>query len=79
MASCPCCLGEGSIDMRDMNATLAEHLTDEELRYVSGIDEDWLHCDECEGTGVVSEGRARELYAAARAAVDQVLAKLEAR
>lgn len=78
MARCPICFGEGRFDMRDLDAGLAEHLTDAELALVGR--EGWmgfLDCDECETTGVVSEGRARDLAAVALAAVDQAIASVE--
>lgn len=77
MPACPTCLGDGSIDFRDENAEMLEHFTHEYLRAAGyNIDLAVLECDECEGTGVVSPEREADLYASARASVDQVLARL---
>ena len=70
---CPVCFGEGKIDCRDANAVLREQSTDEEVVRFN-LTEDFLHCEECEGTGVVTEERYRDLMAAASAYVQQVLA-----
>jgi hypothetical protein len=72
---CPCCLGEGGYDERDLNALLAEHLTDEQLARVPDVG-DWLECVECEGTGVVTDERAKDIRAAARASIDQFVARM---
>lgn len=74
MPACPKCHGEKGHDYRDLDAFLEEHLTDEQLALVPNRDVKWAPCDECEGTGVVSEGRRRDLLAAARAHVDQIIA-----
>jgi hypothetical protein len=71
MPTCPVCFGEGSIDMRDMDAYLSEHVLGTEP---CGI----VECDECETTGVVSPERLTEIAVYSRAAVDQILARIEA-
>lgn len=75
MPECPACLGDGGHDLRDTNAYLRERLTDDELAFVPNLDIDFIDCDECDSTGVVSEERARDLQAASRAVVDQVIAE----
>lgn len=74
---CPCCFGDGGYDERDCNALLREHLTEAQLALVPNLDKDWLDCDECEGTGVVTVERAAEIAAWAKASVDQFLAKMK--
>lgn len=79
MPSCPGCLGDGQLDHRDDDAFIAETWTDTEIAiaraagmvYPVGI----VECAECEGTGVVSDERLRELNAYATALLDQALAK----
>lgn len=71
MPGCPGCLGDGFLDLRDLDASLAEHFPVSVIGPPVGI----IECEECEGTGVVSEDRARDLHAVAVAAVDQALAK----
>lgn len=78
MPECPVCFGEKVFDLRDSNAYLKEHLPDHVCDFIGLIDEDFLECDECEGTGVVSRGRLIELRAGSKAAVDQILAELDA-
>lgn len=84
MPSCPDCFGNGGHDMADMDAYLAEHLPPSILaRMIEAAAESgrewggWLRCEECEGTGVVSEERLKDLVASARAQVDQALARIE--
>lgn len=74
MPACPTCFGEGGHDFRDLNTYLGEHLTDAQLAAMPDVP-DYVECEECEGTGVVSEERAADLAAAARAFMDQVIAK----
>lgn len=78
MPRCPVCHGERHLDFRDMDAALAERLDDDELE-VARAGQHWMAvipCDECDATGVVSEERAADLVAAARAHVEQALAKV---
>lgn len=74
MTTCPVCLGDGGVDLRDSNAVLTEHLTDAELACIPSRHLDWWECDECEGSGVVDEQRARDIEAWAAARVAQTLA-----
>lgn len=74
MSECPVCFGEGGFDERDCNALLREHLSDAQLALVPHIDDDFVDCGECEGTGVVTDERARDIRAAAVATVDQFIA-----
>jgi len=73
MATCPVCFGDGQFDERCFRAVCEEHLPPHVLAMIPNLDQDYLPCDECEGTGVVSAERLAELEAWARAAVDQVL------
>lgn len=79
MAVCPVCHGEGGFDERNLNAYLEEHLTEEQLALArqGRAFEPWLACEECEATGVVSDERAADLMAVARAGVQQFLAALD--
>ncbi len=81
MAECPVCFGEGQHDHTDFDAEIGEQFSDAEIErlrervglvHPAGI----VECDECEGTGVVSETRAKEIRAAAVASIDQALAKV---
>jgi len=63
---CSVCFGQGHLGL------LTE---DEEAIYGPDEFKD-TECDECEGTGVISEERGKELLAATRARLDQVNAKL---
>lgn len=80
MPACPGCHGEGSLDMRDDDALLGELMSDAELArareagmvHPCGV----VECGECEGTGVVSAARALDMAAAARAHVDQAIARV---
>lgn len=74
MAECPVCFGDGQFDERDCNAYLREHLTEAQLALVPNIDQDFIECDECEGTGVVTDERRREIQAWAAASVAQFVA-----
>lgn len=82
MAVCLVCHGAGEHDFRDMDAFLEEHLTDEQLAVAKDLSGAYwgriLPCPECEGTGVISQERYDDLWAAAVAAVDQVRARWEA-
>jgi DnaJ-class molecular chaperone len=80
---CLACHGEGWHDFRDSDAAMAEQLTDAEIALVKArsVPGTWMgvvECDECEGTGVISEERHADMMAAARAFVDQVAAAYEA-
>lgn len=77
MPECPSCMGAGVHDNRDTDAHFTEHFTDAELRAMEFIKLGISECEECEGTGVVSEERHRDLQAMNRAAMDQVLAHYE--
>jgi hypothetical protein len=78
--TCPCCFGEGRLDMRDDDALigemwepeLIEFAKSQGMRHPVGV----VDCEECDATGWVSDGRAADLAAAARAAVDQALARV---
>lgn len=70
MPECPCCLGEGALDLRDLDAVLAEHLDNPPSPV--GV----VACAECEATGIVSHDRYLDLMASALAAVDQVVARV---
>lgn len=80
MPSCPACLGDGQHDHRDDDAFIGETWTDEEIArakeagmiYPVGI----VACYECEGTGVVSEERLRDLHAYSVSVIDQALARI---
>ncbi len=72
MPECLACLGVGHLDFRWDNAHLSEHLPEEEMRAVrqtSAWKQPVQECDECEGTGVISEERHAELTNIAEAAV----------
>lgn len=81
MPACLACAGEGQLDHRADDAWFAEHHSDEQLEdmrsrglvHPVGV----VACDECEGTGVISQERYDDLFAAALAAVDQVRARFE--
>jgi hypothetical protein len=79
MADCVPCLGVGYHDFNDLDVYLEEHLDDEQLaRAKAESSAPWrgrVACEECEGTGVISEERRRELLARARAEIDQLIAK----
>lgn len=78
---CLACLGEGAHDLRDLDAIMGEHLPPEVLAEVKEqFGDSWgkvIPCHECEGTGVISKERHAELYAAAVAEVDQVIARFK--
>jgi DnaJ-class molecular chaperone len=80
MVECPMCEGEGLIDMRDSDAYLSEHWSDEEIANAKACG--MVHpvgiilCMECEGSGVVTEDRLKDINATAHAQVQQALAKL---
>lgn len=76
MSACPVCFGEGLHDFTDSDAFFFEHLTDEEIARNHVVKLGIVSCEECEGTGHVSAERAREITAAAVAAIDQVVARL---
>jgi len=78
VAECPACLGDGEHDFTDDDAQMGEHMSPEALAllnsrglYPLGV----VQCEECEGTGIVSDDRAADLHAAAVAAVDQIVAR----
>lgn len=79
---CPVCFGEGHHDHRDDDARWSESCSDEtlaELRargfvHPVGI----VRCSECEGTGIVTVERAREIRAVSLAYIDQIVAKVAA-
>ena len=79
MTSCPACLGDGVHDFRDSDAVIGETWTEKEIAralaqgmvYPLGV----VECDECGGTGLVDDERAKDLAAGARAMVDQIVAK----
>jgi DnaJ-class molecular chaperone len=81
MPDCPVCDGEGQVDMRDSDAYISEHWTDREIAVAKargmihplGI----IECEECEGRGVLSVEKLRDLEAYATASIDQALAKLK--
>lgn len=80
MARCLACLGEGLHDFRDDNALLGEHLDDKQLELVrssSAWQQPIQVCEECEGTGEITQERHDEIVAVARAAIDQVMARIE--
>jgi hypothetical protein len=80
MAECPACFGVGEHDFSISDAYIGEHWSDEEIanaklrgmRYPIGV----VACMECEGTGVVTKKRRRDMIASAIAEVDQVFAEL---
>lgn len=80
MPVCLSCLGDGTIDLRDQNALMSEHLPEAWLVEVRKTD-GWLRpvrpCDECDATGVISQERYDELMAVSRSAIEQLLAGLE--
>lgn len=80
MAVCLACQGDGCHDFADMDAYLEEHLDDEALaRAKAQSAAPWrgnVICEECEGTGIVTEERAKDMLACARAAIDQIVAKV---
>lgn len=75
---CPTCHGEREFDFRDGDAILAEHLPPATLAFAKALSgELWgavIPCPECDGTGLTTTARARDLQAAAVAAVDQIIA-----
>ncbi len=80
MPMCLGCLGEGGHDLRDGDALLGEFLPPavvEEIKRLRG--DDWMGfatCDECDGTGVISDERYRDMMASARATIDQIAARV---
>lgn len=78
MAECPVCNGHGNFGDLDIQAMMSEHYSDSELREMGFemVTED-TECEECEGTGVVTEERWLDLQASARAFMDQVIAQWE--
>ena len=79
MPDCLACLGEGQHDYRDEDAFISEHWTDAEIARARargmGFPLGIVQCEECEGTGVISEERWRDMMAVARAFVDQAIAR----
>lgn len=81
MPECPTCFGEGHHDFREEDAWFSEHYSDAqlaELRAHRGLQHPLgiVPCSECEGTGIVSEERRKDLAAASVAAVDQIAARV---
>lgn len=83
MADCPGCLGDGHLDQRNLDAWFGEHYTDAELEYLCrerglvhpvGI----VTCEECEGTGVVSQERHDEMFAASYRHVLEIIDRFKA-
>lgn len=80
VTECPACFGDGAHDLRNEDAWFGEHFSDADLDgmrergliHPAGI----VACSECEGTGIVTVERARDLRAAARAIVAQIAARL---
>lgn len=84
MAECPVCFGDGHLDFTEDDAAMVKRFgTAVLLELVRAGRLAWplglVDCSECEGTGVVSADRARDLHAVAVAAVDQALAEYERR
>lgn len=83
MKPCPGCLGQGRIDLRDDDAIIWETWTDEELAQAraSGFQHPMgiMDCAECGTTGEVTDERAEELHAVARAQVEIAMQAVEAR
>ena len=82
MAECLQCLGDGIIDFRDDNAYMSEHLTEEEMVAFRQTDA-WCNpvqqCEECEGTGVVSDARFAELVDVSARAVARFMRDMKRR
>lgn len=80
MAVCLGCHGDGRHDFADMDAYLEEHLNDAALERAKALSSapwrGYVICDECEGTGVTTEDRRKDMLASALAAVDQIIAKV---
>lgn len=83
MAACLACLGEGHQDHRNDDAWWSEHYSDAQLESMRerGLNHPLgiVTCEECEGTGVITQERYDDLYAAAVSAIDQAKAAVEAR
>lgn len=80
MVECPACFGEGVHDMRDMDAFLLEHFTEEEIRAKGGNPHCGIvECTVCQGSGVVTEDVAKDMRAIAVSAIDQVQARMRER
>jgi hypothetical protein len=77
MPECPVCLGDGGQDLRNDRALLEEFLPPIALAEIPNLHLDWIECDECEGTGIVSLERELEIAAWARASVDQFVARMK--
>lgn len=79
MTACPVCFGDGSIDHRPFDREIESTWTPEEIRRAEargmrrfvGV----VECETCSGTGEVTDDDAKDIMAAARAAVDQVIAR----
>ena len=72
MPDCFVCDGTGIIDWTDDRAMLTEHLEGAELQAFKSSDiylEPIQQCPECEGTGVVSRSRLREIRRSASDAI----------
>lgn len=80
MVECPACFGEGHHDLRDMDAFLLEHFTEEQIIAAGGQPHCGIvRCEECQGTGVVTESRYRDMMAISVAYIDQVIAMMRER
>lgn len=76
--ACPACLGEGQHDFREMNALLGERLSDAQIAHFDlDLQTEFCQCEECDGTGLVTQERADDLAAGARAYMDQIIAKYD--
>lgn len=81
MKECLGCLGDGELDLRDMDAVILEHFTREEL-VAQGFVLDGprvIPCEVCAGTGEIEDDVHADLVAKARAEIEQILAKVHER
>jgi hypothetical protein len=76
-------MGEGEHDFRDSDAMIAEEWTPEQITRAIERGMVWplgvIECTVCEGTGLVDDEFAKDMAAAATAAVDQIRAKMSDR
>lgn len=72
MPTCIVCRGDRVIDFTMDNVFLSEHLDEDEMRVLRASDQ-WKNprrpCDECEGTGVMSQARIDEITSMADDAI----------